>query len=427
MAHNTEAYIYDSYNENSLIPTSYIRDYGDVNPFVEAPLPHQNYTTYDLFTLKTRLTPYLSSILSNINGWYIKFMTQPSTEGMRVYLHILDNKSVRGAMLTPDQKNKILDAINTDDNSFKSYCLIFDPDMVDLSSYHINRSWIRTIIPYLKITSKIKYDYNNNPLNIDDINISIIRMGYKIYGNLENSPNYIQHWAQLQQDILKRLYYLFNIGAIVIDTSICMHNIISKWKLKPLYNNVPEYETKEDITIELGDQNIKSTLTYVDSIHMENSDRPLPSTHIKGIYVPDWYDTRLSPISEFMNRVMFGDRTLKLTIEEKLTAYHSIAKKLNAKEIIFSFVRGMIIVNVDNYLQTVSCLDDICDALSNQPDTVIQLDPNEPVYFNAIDKAHKLGFKDTEIYYLIPYGHIISIGLTINHDQNEVYRLLREE
>ncbi len=396
--------IYDSYRESSLIPTSYLRDYGNTNMLIESPLPYQNYTPYDLFVMRSRLEPYLTNILSDIVGWYTKFITLPTPEGMRVHLHVLDYDSDRGANLNFEQKNKIIDAINDIGLFFKSYCLVFDPDTVDLNTCrYVSRSWMRTIIPYLKIKSEFMYDYNSSTLNIANETIPIVRHGYRIFADFSNSPRHIEHWSQLQHDILTRLCHMYNIGAVIIDTSICLHNIIIDWKLKPLYNNVPEYESLDD------------------------ESNPIASNHVKGVYVPDWYDTRLTPMSEFMNRIMFGDKTLKISVEEKLTAYHSIAKRLTVKNIEFSFARGMVIANINNQKQAVECLNDICNAMSNQPDTVMQLDPSESLNNDMLEKAHRLGFNDTVIYYLSPFGHYLSIGLSINNDQSEVYRLLREE
>ena len=402
MTYNKEVNVYNSYHENSLIPTSYLRDYGNDNSLTETPLPKQNYTTYDLFTLKANLEPYLHKVLSDYDRWYTNFITIPTDRGMGVFLHILDKESDRGILLSAYKKNKISELINTVKQTVpSSYCLVFDPDTINLNSDNISRSWIKTIIPYLNIKSNFKYDNNNNPLGEKNIDMPIARLGYRIYANLEESPRFESHCIQLQQDILKKLYYLYDIGAVIIDTNICLYDVVVDWNLKPIHMIL--VSPKEII-----------------------GDWVMPSTNIKGVYIPDWYDSRLSPMSEFMNRIMFGDKTLKITVEEKLTAYHAIARGLNKKDIIFSFVRGMVIVNINNYIQTTTCLDIICHALANQPNTVLQLDPNERSGINIMDKANYLGFKDVEIYYLTPIGHMVSIGLLDDYSKNEAYKLLRE-
>jgi hypothetical protein len=144
------------------------------------------------------------------------------------------------------------------------------------------------------------------------------------------------------------------------------------------------------------------------------------------VYIPDgWNDTRLNPISEFITRMMFGDKTLKLTIEEKLTAYHAIAKRLNKRDMVFNFVRGMVIINIDNYEDALFALDAVQESMSNQPDSVITLDPRENMEDETISKAESLGFKDIEMYHMTPMGHIVSIGLSTDDiNQSDAYKLL---
>lgn len=261
------------------------------------------YSTYDLFSLRTKMVSYLREIL-NIKSIGVRFDMVRLKHRMNVILIPIQNgEDFDLKNISNDIIKKIQDQINIETSQRADYCLALQTDQIDLryGSNIIPGSWILTMIPILEIP----YEYYGS-YEIEELTST----GY-LYLNLRSEDIYDQIYYDLVKSINSQLIQMYQEGYI-----LGADNISESWDL-----------------------------VRVDSTKI---DRDLDIKLKLGIYKPLWKNNRITqkPV-EFLEKLIQNPETLEFKVPNgcnQLIRYY-IARQMSIKNKNIIFDNDTVFIN----------------------------------------------------------------------------------
>lgn len=299
------------------ILTPYYRTMGTDNPIECTELPIQNYTSYDLFVLHTKL----QSRLYHINPNYEAVFSSSELDGvMRVTVKIFD-----GEELVPFDENnyrQFQNIINEIINYSPEFCLVFSSNIPLIKNGKmLPRSWIMGVLPYINIVE------NYQPY-IDDGDI---------YVSLDLKGDYSTMWDILHNGIINKLYAMYN-GGVVVCNWDKDHDVINRWCLDRYDRSTTS--AKRSVPFELPDE-------IIISVDHDDHDQSF-------LYQPFWNDRRfaIDRVSFILERLS-GNKTISIQIGNNNVRRHLVANILRKNLASFVFIRNAVEIICDNYREAV--------------------------------------------------------------------------
>lgn len=203
-----------------------------------------NFTTYDIFCLKTRLGPFLRSTFGKNttvrftgveegvpHDTQETFLKKPGNE-RRMRMVVIPVSGNEDVMMTSHMQKVLQDEVDYYLNMPTTKCLTFDPTV----EIHTNSSarelvppsWIKSMLPFVKILNSKPMDH---PLTLEQILIKLdpkMMDGY-LYCDLSMFPEFREVFYQIQENIRLNLLKMYRDGYIVDAQCIS-----EKWKLEEI-------------------------------------------------------------------------------------------------------------------------------------------------------------------------------------------------
>ncbi len=288
--------------------------------------PDYNFTSYNLFCLKTRLLPRIQTLLGNDidmlyglkqeenkNVIYTSVvLVRYQVAAARNQVELNFNQNTEEVQLSDIQRKQIqkdVDEITTKDSDA---CLLMGlkESITDESGKIIPGDWLEKIVPYVEIDRKLNYFVNEHGLHLVLTSYTGSGIPY----------TYLEKYNQILLDIRNQIIAMYKAGYLYIYPYADRDKLISDWDL------------------EMVDQ--------------------------EGfLYRPRWYDLRITnDLVRFIQLRMRGKRTIEVSIGNNLEYRHVVAERLKDKNIVFN--REDVILYVRDLTETRQTLAMLFNALN---------------------------------------------------------------
>lgn len=292
----------------SIYPTPYYKTLALEKSIGCVDAPTQNYSPYDLFCLKTRISDKINTLRNS--PLQVKFLNIYKDELMKLTIQIFDlqatpankksssnitEESGNQPIFFDEKEEKLIKKwINDIITEYPNHCLISSSNLnssIQKNKY-ISSQWIKSVIPYI---------------NISDVYNPFIT-GEGIFVELNSNSDYLNTFNELNEDIIKQLRNMYNDGLVIVKSL----DIVRKWNLVAL--------------------------------HPEDSE--------SYAYYPKWSDTRFAPNPvDFLLERISGINCLQYLISDNLVHRHFIMSDLYLSGF-KSFIHGSYLhVHIDNLSQ----------------------------------------------------------------------------
>jgi hypothetical protein len=180
----------------------------------------KNYTPYQFFVLKTRLTPYIKKY-QNIGFDSFRYEGQ-----MRYFVNIANAETI--IPLTSEQSHHYQQIVNNIISYYPNHCtLLYINQTFVTNECHksLPQSFVQSVLPYCY---HYIIDQEYEPLLYDD------QLLININDKTLNDKKYNDVYDDLQNKMLNYLYHLYEYGVILLN-DIDDQQFINDWQLQPLY------------------------------------------------------------------------------------------------------------------------------------------------------------------------------------------------
>lgn len=244
-----------------------------------------NYNEYNLFCLRTRLVPFLSS-----QGWgHLSVTFPPIQRGKRMVIGLYLTNAGQKAEFLPREIEKLERKVTEITTVKPEYCILYSSDIpVYYKMKRIPSAWVLSVLPYILI------DEHTNPY-VD---------GTHLYVNLSRYGDYNIRYNQMYSEISKILKDYYSWGGVV-----CNDSFAQKWQLAPYISL--GFETIDNVNQLLTDEEIRE------------------STDGNGLYLPTWINNHFAPDRVlFLLERMAGETIIKIKISSLLGQRASLGEYL---------------------------------------------------------------------------------------------------
>lgn len=211
---NTENYQVDP---SAILLTPYYRTLLPTIGTQCAEEPDVNYTPYHLFCLHSRLLSHLQRKWVRFDDAIISFPSMEDTleSGARVMrILVMLSKNHQFVSLTKNEKDQLQKTIGSIIANFPTHCALYDSHTtLFVGKRPIPRSWVRSMLPYLRLPKEIDPFIEDGMLMVD----------------LKESPNFNDVYQRLVVMMTRQLQQMYYNGTVV-----CSAAFAERWGLTPL-------------------------------------------------------------------------------------------------------------------------------------------------------------------------------------------------
>lgn len=264
-----------------------------------------NYTSYDLFSLRTKLSLPISQIDST---WYPHFNVVKYMERgyVSVDMYSGDRFVPLDASLHSSVQKVVDDAINT----MPGYCLlIHDVYHVSYEDVCMPAAWIGGVLPL--IPHRFRSLRESTPPNtIEETRRWPLDVAYfngSLYVRLEEESAYATTFRNVYEDVLQMLSSLYKRGSVVLFND---SDFIELWKLVPY--NLTDGE--------------------------------------KGVYTCDWFNPLIArDRTHFLTQRLQGTTSIKVNVRKSNVSRHVVSEALTSRGFKHYFSGSYVHVEVSSY------------------------------------------------------------------------------
>lgn len=209
-------------------PSVYCVEQGDLN-----------YTPYNVFCLKTRLSDFVSQVVGEVVFSFLSFYTGNKMSLNLVLSQYVSAVEYRSAFQTmnvsPDQRRLIEQKINDILTVDPLACLLISPDinLVTLGGDRIPNPWIRQVLPFVMVDAQYRPFVNDDGYHVD-LSAWTIRTPEEVEVDVEEML-YDEKYQQLQAEVVEKLRDMYDDGYFVVYGRLSSE-IADKWGFIPVDN-----------------------------------------------------------------------------------------------------------------------------------------------------------------------------------------------
>lgn len=192
-------------------------------------LEKQNYDEYDLFCLRTRLSPHIKRLglkIAGVDSWGIRFEPLLYNTVMRISVVIYNGDIF--VPITSDFHQELQDLVNSicgdkyteDGDNIKDYCLLIHSEFsIPYENSIIDKVWLESVLSYLPFPTTVIYSQTQDKVHEYDSLYVFPAEGELsgLYVKLERKLLYNNAYHRLYMQVLDIIYDFYIRGTIILD------------------------------------------------------------------------------------------------------------------------------------------------------------------------------------------------------------------
>jgi len=246
--------------------TPYHQTFGTQDPTSGGDYPRPNFTNYDIFCLKTKL----SLTVNSLGASYDTTFTGYEQDGVVRYAVEL-TEGGRLAPLGVEQARELEKAVQACSASYPRHCLLFSSALpLDYQGQHYPQAWVAGVLPFAQVDESYDPVFDAGSLYVD----------------LGDYEDYLSVWERLHFSLVDQIRHMYRRGYVVCHPQIdsaCIEN----WALSPVLGKCRD---------------------------------------CSALYRPEWRDSRFAPCPvSFLRARLGGAETIELRVSPDPVTRHFVA------------------------------------------------------------------------------------------------------